>query len=706
MNERIKTLTELTLSGKMYVEPTRVDYIKNPNLSESENDVLALCRYIEGQAPHFTEHSAFTGRFNFDGSVVGDAFKRGGHRHTNQALNKYYLKPIENLSTMEWQHATADYQRVLECGILGIIDDIDASLEIHTEKSEREFLLSLKQVANSIIKWCEKCSETVKKRANTLENGENKARLLKLSSAIANTPKNKPTTFYEAVLCIYVCFSADPDSVGTLDRYLYPFYINDIENGALTEDEACEYLQELFLMLQASTPRESGNFTRGGESHFCIGGYLPNGEDGFTRLSYLIAKSMVELPTYIPQVTLRWTEKLKKEDFVSVMELERRDPHKRIAFTNDEKRLKCYTEICKIPFERAVGYTMVGCNEPAFVGAITGSTSKVNILRHIDRLFHGESYKIEGAKTFDEFYDAVEKEMLYDLDLALKYDDMFNGERSKDINYISSLFFEGCIENAKSPTQGGGNTCIASPMLIGITNLIDSVIAIKEHVFERGTLTMSTLCDAIVANWHGYEDLRTQILRTTDWFGSASQDAQGVARLVYNSLYKFYKDKKNLFGYQFLVGDLLGYNEHHKWFGDSTRATPDGRRDGDMLKFGISQSQGRDKDGVLPLLCAVATLDDNAIACGSTVTNISLDSEIVKNDDSFEKLCLMIEGYFKMGGVHIQLTYVSRDDLIRAQKSPEEYSSLRVRVTGFSDYFVKLKPSIQNDIIDRTEHKK
>lgn len=706
MTDRIKILVEKTLRGEMYVTPTAVEYKYNDSLSESENDVIALCRYIEGQVPHFTEYSAFTGRFNFDGSVVGDAFKRGGHRHTQRALEKYYLKPQENLSTMEWQHATADYQRVLNKGILGIIDDIDASLLAHEEKTQREFLLSLKSVALSIIKWCEKCSQEVGKYALTLENGENRSRLLRLANSLNKTPKNKPTSFYEAVLCIYVCFSADPDSVGTLDRYLYPFYISDIQNGTLTEGEACEYLQELFLMLQASTPRDGVHFTRGGESHFCIGGYLPSGEDGFNRLSYLIASSMVELPTYIPQLTLRWTKKLKREDFFSILDLERRDPHKRIAFTNDEKRIKCYTEICNIPYERAVGYTTVGCNEPAFLGAITGSTSKINILRHMDRLFHEQSEKIRDARTFEEAYSIIEGELFYDLDLGLKYDDMYNAERAKDISYISSLFFEGCIENAKSPTQGGGNTCIASPMLIGITNLIDSVIAIKEHVFERGTLTMSTLCDAIMANWQGYEDLRTQILRTTDWFGSASQDAQGVARLVYNSLYKFYKDKKNLFGYQFLVGDLLGYNEHHKWFGDSTRATPDGRRDGDMLKFGISQSQGRDKDGVLPLLCAVATLDDNAIGCGSTVTNISLDSEIVKNDDSFKKLCLMIEGYFKMGGVHIQLTYVSRDDLIRAQKSPEEYSSLRVRVTGFSDYFVKLKPSIQNDIIERTEHKK
>ena len=121
------------------------------------------------------------------------------------------------------------------------------------------------------------------------------------------------------------------------------------------------------------------------------------------------------------------------------------------------------------------------------------------------------------------------------------------------------------------------------------------------------------------------------------------------------------------------------------------------------MKFGISQSGGKDRCGLSALLNSIAKLDENAIGCGSTVTNISVDKAINENDASFVKLAKMLEAYLKSGGVHFQLTYVSRQDLINAQKNPEAYSSIRVRVTGFSDYFVKLKPSIQNDIIERTE---
>ncbi len=704
MTDRIKTLTDLTMQGKMYVGTNETLFDENDiNLSENERDVKRLCEYILNQEPKITEYSALTGNFLFNGSVVGDAFKRGGHRNTQKALDKYYLKPIESLSTMEWQHATADYKRVLEKGIVGIIGDIDISLKRHTAKEEIEFLNNLKKVAYTLINWTEKCSKRVTAFADSISDTESKNRLKRLAGSLLNVPKNKPNSFYEAVLSIYVCFSADPDSVGTLDRYLTPFYLNDMANGALTREEAKEYLQELFLMLQACTHINSPHFTRGGESHFCIGGYLPNGEDGFNELSRLIVEALMELPTYIPQITLRWTKKTPKEVFYYMMDMERGDPHKRIAFTNDEKRIKCYTEICGIPYERAVSYTTVGCNEPAFLGAITGSTSKGNILKAIEVLFHEKAKEIENIHTFEDFYSIFEKEMLSILQKIYDYDDMYNLERSKDINYISSLFFNDCIENAKSLTQGGGNYVIASPMLIGITNLIDSVSIAKQFVFDEKIVTMKELIEALKQNWHGYENLRVLILKKGKFFGNDDNASNEVAKRIYNSLYTYLKGRKNLFGYQWLIGDLLGYNEHHKWFGENTRATPDGRYSGDLLKFGIGQSEGKDKNGLSALLNSIAHFDKNAISCGSTVTNISVDKELINKDESFNKIVDLFEQYFIQGGVHFQLTCVSKKELLNAKANPNDYKSLRVRVTGFSDYFVKLKPSIQDDIIKRTE---
>lgn len=707
MTERIKKLTELTLNGNMYVTPIKTDFDKKDLLLEkTQMEVKRICEYILNQEPKITEFSAMTGFFLFDGSVVGDAFKRGGHRATQEILmNNFYLKPIDNVVTQEWQHATADYKKILEKGISGIISDIDESMRINTKPEEIDFLVGLKKVAETLIKWSEKCSEKVLAFSKTVTNAEYKENLKTLSKSLLNVPKNKPASFYEAILSIYICFSADPDSVGTLDRYLTPFYKNDIANGKITREQAKEYLQELFLMLQAATNIKSPNFTRGAESHFCVGGYLPNGEDGFNEVSKLIVESLMDLPTYIPQLTLRWTKKTSHETFRYMMDCERKDPYKRIAFTNDEKRIKCYTQICKFPFEKAVFYTTVGCNEPAFLGAIAGSNSKGNAVHSIETVLHSKDTEAKSAKSFEEFYSLFEKELFCDLQKIYDYDDKFNLIRSRDINYVSSLFFNDCIENAKSLTQGGGNTAIASPMLIGITNVIDSLIVIKQFVFDEKSISMADLISAVQANWKNYEDLRTMILKKGKFFGNDDDTSNSVAQKLYESFYKFLKGKKNVFGYQWLIGDLLGYNEHHKWFGEKTKATPDGRYDGDLIKFGIGQSEGKDKNGLTALLNSIAKLDPYGISCGSTVTNVSIDETLVKDDGNFEKTVNMFETYFINGGIHFQLTYVSKEDLIAAKERPENYGNLRVRVTGFSDYFVKLNESIQDNIIERTAQK-
>jgi formate C-acetyltransferase len=216
---------------------------------------------------------------------------------------------------------------------------------------------------------------------------------------------------------------------------------------------------------------------------------------------------------------------------------------------------------------------------------------------------------------------------------------------------------------------------------------------------------MKELVSAVQSNWEGHEDLRTLIVNKGDFFGNDTERSNYVAQKLYQSLYEYLKDKTNLFGYHFLVGDLMGYNVHHKWFGEKTLATPDGRYNGDSLKFGLGQSEGKDRNGLSALLNSVAKVDPNAIGCGSTVTNLTIDEQLIKNDEHFEKTVNMLLTYFKMGGVHFQLTYVSKEDLLNAKVTPENYKNLRVRVSGFSDYFVKLNKSIQDDIIERTTQK-
>ena len=137
MNERIRKLTELTLKGEMYAHPTKTEYDREDLfLSRQQRESKQLCQFILNQQPVLTEYSKMTGFFNCDSSVVGDAFRRRGHAAFVKLKDDFYCKPVDNLSTFEWQHATADYQKVLDKGIKGIIEEIDESLKIHTETEE------------------------------------------------------------------------------------------------------------------------------------------------------------------------------------------------------------------------------------------------------------------------------------------------------------------------------------------------------------------------------------------------------------------------------------------------------------------------------------------------------------------------------------------------------------------------------------------
>ncbi len=707
MNDRIKKLTEKTVNGDMYVYPVKTEYDRcDLFMLPMQMSCKRVCEFIRNQEPLIVDESCFTGLIKFDGSVEGDIFNRLGHKNFSTAMENFYNKPVDNLLTFEWQHSVGDFGKIINRGIIGIKNDIQKSKAVHKgDSTAAEFLDTQTEICRAIIDWANKCSKAAAIKAGTVRNSEYKKNLELLANTLKKVPEMPAENFYEAVLTLYICYGFVPDSIGLIDRYLYPFYINDIKNGTLTKSRATEYLQELFLMLQARIHITSDRFYRGGESHFCIGGYNENGEDGFNELSKLIVDSLMDLPTWIPQISLRWTEKTPHETLRYMMDCERKDPNKRIAFVNDEPRIKGLMKYTGVSYAQAVNYTMMGCNELAFPGGIVFGFDPMNIVRCVQNTFFDRSDDIINAKTFDEFYDLFQEEMFNDLRKADKIGKGFQTIRSRDCNLVSNIFFDGCIENAKSITQGGTDTYIAVGLLIGISNVIDSLSVTKQLVFDEKRITMEQLIDELRNNWNGCEDLREYILKKGMLFGNDDDCSNDIANRFFKSL-DHWNTGDNYLKKPLVFGNLIGYNEHHKFFGEKTKATPDGRFDGDMINFGIGQSEGKDRNGLTAMLSSVAKCDPYSILTGPSVTNVLLDEQLVKKDENFEKLVYLFESYFKMGGTHFQLTYVSKEDLINAKKTPDKYKNLRVRVSGFSDYFVFLNEGLQDEIIQRTKHVK
>lgn len=702
MNERIAAFAQDVIAGKVYFETTPTEYSREDLLLHPmQMQAKRAAEYILNQTPQIRDGATLTGYLRFDGSCEGNVFELQGFEETRKLLKAFYPKPYLNLVTCEWQHSVGNFLPVIQRGIQGLKEDIAASKARHSARDELAFLEGADRICDAIIGWAHKCADSAEAMASATAVDSHKQNLLELAAALRNVPEKPAATFHEAILCLYVCFSFIPDSIGTLDRNLYPYYKRDIERGILTEERAKEYLQELFLMLQAKTSIKVRNFYRGGESHFCIGGYLEDGTDCFNEFSRLIVDSLMELPTYCPQISLRWTKKTPREVLRYMMDCERKDPNKRIAFVSDEPRIKAFEEIVGLSHKDAVNYCMCGCNEPALPGGRIMGSSQQNIARSMANTFQNRGEDLLKAETFDAFYAIYEQELFADMGEMLRIDNIFNEIRARDCGVVSSLFFKGCIENAKSVTQGGADITTATMDIIGVVTVIDCLSIVKQVVYDEKWVSMAELVDAVQKDWEGYEDLRTLISKKGKFFGN-DDSSNEVAQRFTTSIYEYLQDKRDFMGKKYLVGNLIGYNQHNVWFGNQTAATPDGRHSGDMISFGIGQSEGRDRNGLSALLNSVAKHDPTGIMNGVSVTNVLIDEALVHNDESFEKLVLLFETYFKNGGNHFQLSYVSKEDLLNAQKTPDKYRHLRVRVSGFSDFFVNLNEDLQEEIITRT----
>lgn len=703
MLERIKKLQELTLAGKMRVECVPTEYDRGDLLLRPiQMSAKRVSEYILNQEPMITEYSVMTGQLRFDGSVEGNAFSLEGHKNVGGILKAFYNKPADNVATLEWQHSVGDFAHVIDHGLKAILSEIEASRKSHTLQDELDFLDGVESVVRALIGWAGKCSRRAAEKAHEVDNPAYRANLMRLSETLERIPYEPAGSFYEAVLSLYICFSMIPDSIGTIDRTFRRYYIQDIERGVLTQEEAAAYLQELYLMIQSWTPVTSDRFTRGGESHFCIGGYLENGEDGFNETSRLVLDSLLELDTYIPQISLRWTKKMAHEDFYYVNDRARRDAHQRIAFVNDEPRIRAWMDIVGLPWEVACSYCMAGCNEPNVPGGRIMGTINSNITKFLGKTLNERRSEVLAAKSFDAFYRIAEEELCQNLDEIIWYDTAFNAVRARDCNLVSSIFFKGCIKNARSVTQKGCDYTTGMIDAIGLTTAIDSLIIIDQFVYDEKLCTMEEMLSALDDNWAGHEDLHTLIMKKGRFFGNDDEKSNQLARQFYDSIYRHLEDKRDFMGKRFLLGDLIGYNQHNVWFGQATGATPDGRYAGEPISFGRGQSQGRDRNGLTALLNSITACDPHHLVSGPTVTNLMLDEQMVRDDMQFEKLVWLLEAYFRREGMHYQLNYVSREELLAARENPAQHENLRVRVSGFSDNYVRLNKDLQDEILTRT----
>ena len=701
---RIQRLLARALDHDVRPAPVAVKYDPaDLKLPEPVRIGKRLKEFITTQPVTLRADEELVGWLSFDGSVENDLFPRRGHRAFDAARSQYYCHPQDALATFEWQHSSIDYPKLVNGGLVQIRAEIEASKRKWAGNKERlDYLKGMELAMDGLEARVRNCVAECRRQAAAEADAVRKAKLLEMAARCERVPMQPATSFLDAVQSVYFCFDCLMDAIGRVDQYLAPFYFADLKKGALTRVQAEEALQELFIYIDAHTSHRSSNYDKGGECHMTVGGLTPDGKDGWTAFSQLVVEAAMALDLRRPQMSFRWHPGTKRETLRFILDCERKDPNMRIALDGDQPRIEAFTKRFGMPVELARNYTMTGCNECTFMGGVSLGGCKWNVLRTMDTLFTKRREEVLGCKTWKDFQKLFENQFRREFDEYVVWFDKFNELRSGDCNVLSALFLTGCVENAQSPTRGGASCGDALALMIGEPNLVDSLCVVRQFVFEEKRCTMAELVAALAANWEGYEKLRQEIAREGKFFGANDPFSNEVAQFMHLALARITTGRRDRFGNLFDFGNLTGYHDHGALFGRVTGPTPDGRKRGEDMSFGSGPAMNHGPDAATSALLAVARMDPEHMLCGGGIMNLSLPSSTVTDDAEFEKTVILIETYFREGGLHLQLNHVSRETLIDAQKHPEKYPNLRVRVSGYSGYFVRMKKTIQDEIIART----
>ncbi len=697
MNERIKKLAKKALAG--YDFPKCVLYTcedgQNPlKIGEATKEYLKIQPFEFREGEYLCDRYTYGGLINAPSCYYRSLFaERGKYFNSLAAWTK---NKKTSLFYWGWTHVAIDFGYLINNGLSAYYTRIENSKRKHFENTEKyEFLEGMKLCLDGICERYAIYSKKALELAKKEKNDERKAILLRLADSFTRIPFKPAESFFDAIQLVWMGFLLAPDSLGRIDQYLYPFYRKDIQNGNITEEEAFELLEELFVKVYEM---QSYNLDLGGYSghnHLVVGGYLENGDDGFNELSKVILEAIADLPTYRPQASFRYTKKTSAETMRFITEMNKRS--QLIVFVNDEPRIDGMVK-CGIEYKDAVNYSVIGCNEWAIVGKSKIDLAHVNLVHSLESAVYGNKI----PDTYKEFYDIFEKELKKDFCAIIGEYSNYAKAIATDNNVLTSIFHDDCIENAVSMSRGGTRYYGLTMSFNSISNVADSLSVIKQFVFEEKRFSFEELLTALKANWQGYEDMRNVILKEGHFFGNDDDYVDDIAKDIVNSVYATKEQMSSPYIKNLIVGSFVGATHPNIKLGAMTRATPDGRFNGEEFTMGISQSQGKDKSGVTALLKSIAKLDYGKF-CGCVVSNLKLDKAMSDSPEKLDRLAALYHTFLSLGGMQLQINYLSTEELIEAQKTPENYANLMVRVTGYSGFFTRFDTDLQNDIIKRTE---
>jgi pyruvate formate-lyase/glycerol dehydratase family glycyl radical enzyme len=628
-------------------------------------------------------------------------------------------------------HTVAD-DKIYRKGFLDFKKDIEESLQSIDYLNDpdaydkQEQLRAMLICADAVITYAKRHAEKAMELAKTEQNPERKRELERIAEVCTHVPANAPRDFWEALQSYWFVHIGvitelntwDSFNPGKLDQHLYPFYKKGLEDGTLTREKAKELLECFWVKFnnQPAPPKvgvtlaESGTYTD--FANINIGGIKPDGSDGVNEVSYLLLDVIADMRILQPSTNVQISQKTPDRFVKKACEVIRMGMGFPSVFNTDAVVKELIRQGKSIEDARCGGTS--GCVETGAFGKeayiLTGYFNIPKVLEiTLNNGFDKRTGKRIGLETgdptefqsFEELFEAFKKQMRHFIDIKIRGNNIIEKLYATYMpSPFLSIIVDDCIKKGKDYNAGGARYNSNYIQGVGIGTITDCLSAIKFHVFDNKNLTMRELLTALSDNFEGHEKTRQMLRNKTPRYGNDDDYADSIMVSVFETFFNLVDGRKNLKGGSYRV-DMLP-TTCHIYFGSVTGATPDGRWAEEPLSEGISPVQGADRNGPTAVIKSASKMDH--IKTGGTLLNQKFTPQVLEGDQGLEKLSHLIRSYFKLDGHHIQFNVVSADTLRDAQKNPEKYSDLIVRVAGYSDYFNNLSKKLQDEIITRTEH--
>ncbi|MFW9970616.1 MAG: pyruvate formate lyase family protein [Candidatus Odinarchaeota archaeon] len=629
-------------------------------------------------------------------------------------------------------HICAGYEKLLKLGYKEIINEAEFYQKQLDKKDNRfqekyNFYEAIKIYYNAAIEFSKRYSNLASELAKNEKNKARKEQLEVISKMMYKFTESPPNSFYEAIQHIWfsqnianIIYQRSVLALGRLDQILWPFYQKDISVNKINREFALELIEELNLKLTWNLTLLPTDFTMVANAlgqntqTITISGMNDNGEDATNEISYLFLEAYKNLKVFTTDLSIRFHKNTPKEFIKEAIKVLRSTSG--IAFYNDDIVIPALVKAGYL-LEDARNYVIIGCVEPTGQGNSFSATGRMfmnlpgilelvlnngfsNFSKKIDALRTGDSATFT---TYEKFFNAFERQLKYNIEKTVKIAEIGDEEAIKYMQHpFISATLEECMEKGMDYVCGGAKYNFSSITAYGFATLVDSLYNIKKVVYEEELMTLPELVEILNSNFENQELFRQKLINKYEKWGNDKEEIDSFANEIWDLFCKEVAKYIPIRGGRYSAGAYsMGIHVMEGFF---TQPTADGRKAMEAISNSLSPVNNVEKGGLTAILNSVSKLNYD-YATNGIALNIRIHPQNLMSEENVEKFYSLIKGYFDMGGMQVQPNAVSTETLRDAQKYPEKYPDLIVKVGGYNATFIDLGIPIQNDIIDRFEHK-